>query len=78
MLFRSMSNSILSILNSLKGVGDTPSSLVNWYFSRFCRGEIISPDEEISRIKAVTREQIIEAANSFKLDTVYVMTGEGE
>ena len=73
-----MSNSILSILNLLKGVGDTPSSLVNWYFSRFCRGEIISPDEEISRIKAVTREQIIEAANSFKLDTVYVMTGEEE
>lgn len=73
-----MNNSILSILNSLKGVGDTPSSLVNWYFSRFCRGEIISPDEEISRIKAVTREQIIEAANSFKLDTVYVMRGEEE
>ncbi len=73
-----MSNSVLSILNSFKGVSDTPASLINWYFSRFCRGEIINPDEEINRVKAVTREQIIEAAKSFKLDTVYVMTGEEE
>lgn len=73
-----MNNSVLSIINSLKGVNDTPTSLVNWYFSRYCRGEIISPDEEINRIKAVTREQIIEVAKSFKLDTIYVMTGEEE
>jgi predicted Zn-dependent peptidase len=71
-------SSVLSILNSLKGIGDTPSSLASWYFSRMCRGEIITPEEEIKRIRLVTRDEIIEAAKSFKLDTVYVMTGEEE
>lgn len=68
-------NAVLSMLNSIKGIGDTPSSYISWYFNGLCRGEIITPEEEAERIKNVTREQIIECANSFKEDTVYIMTG---
>ncbi len=70
-----INNAVLSILNSIKSTGDTPSSLIGWYFKTLCRGEIINPDEEAERIKAVTREQIIECAKSFTADTVYIMTG---
>lgn len=73
-----LNNSVLSIINSLNGVSDTPSSLINWYFSRYCQGEIIEPEEEIKRIKVVSKEQVIDAAKTFKLDTVYIVTGEGE
>lgn len=71
-----VNNSILSIINSLKGVGDTPASYINWYYGCFVNGEILSPAESVERYKAVTREQIIAAAESLKLDTVYVMKGE--
>lgn len=71
-----INNSILSIINSLKGVGDTPSSYINWYYGCFINNEVLSPSESIERYKAVTKEQIIAAAESLKLDTIYVMKGE--
>lgn len=71
-----MKNSVLSILNSLKSVGDTTSSYIGWYFSCYAIGEVTQPEEEAKRTSAVTKERIIEAAKSFELDTVYVMRGE--
>lgn len=64
----------LANINSLRGVADNPGSIIDWYFSRGFYGRICSPEEEIERLNAVTREDIIEAANSFALDTVYVLT----
>ncbi|MEG0615399.1 MAG: insulinase family protein [Oscillospiraceae bacterium] len=69
-----MKNSALSIINSYKSVNDSPYSLASWYFSQIFVGEIMSPDQEIERIKKVTREQIITAAKSLKLDTLYILT----
>ncbi len=63
----------LYITNSLRSVTDSPSSLIGWYFSGYCFDNNISPDEEINNIMNITREQVIEAAKSFTLDTVYVM-----
>lgn len=71
-----MENSLLSIENSLKGVGDTTGSYINWYYGCLVYGEVISPSETVNRYRAVTKEQIIEAAKSLALDTVYVMKGE--
>lgn len=69
-------NSVLSIVNMLKGVGDTASSYIEWYFSCYAADETLTPEQEAERIAAVTKERIIEAAKSFELDTVYVMRGE--
>lgn len=71
-----MSNSLLSIENSLKGIGDTPGSYITWYYGCFVQGEVIDPAEEVEKYRAVTKERIIQAAKSIKLDTVYVMKGE--
>ncbi len=71
-----MNNAILSIVNSLKGVGDTPISYIVWYLNCYSKGKVSTPEEDAKNISAVTRERIIEAAKSFKLDTVYVMRGE--
>lgn len=73
-----MENAVLSLVNAIKSIGDTPSSYINWYFKTMCRGKIIDTDEEIKQIKLVCREQVIECAKSFVPDTVYVMTGSEE
>ena len=66
-------NTLMSIQNSLSAIGDVPSSYTGWYFGRFCEGDCRTPDEVFSDYKAVTRERIMNAAASMKLDTVYVM-----
>lgn len=64
---------MLSIENALAAVGDTPSSYSLWYFERFCEGSIITPEQQLEAFKSVTKERIIEAAKSLKLDSVYLM-----
>lgn len=63
----------LYMINSVRSVNDSPNQIINWYFSGYISGGMISPEEYISRINAVTREEVTEAAKSFELDTVYVM-----
>lgn len=67
-------NSVLSLENALIAVGDIPSSYISWYFNRFCEGDSMTPQEICNKYKAVTKERIINAAASLKLDTVYLMT----
>ena len=35
-------------------------------------------DERIKEINSVTKEEVIELAKKFKLNTIYLLTGEGE
>lgn len=71
-----LENARRAILNSLKGVNDSFNALANWYFGRICDNNIYTPEEQIERINKITREDITAAANSLKLDTVYVLTGK--
>ena len=64
---------LLATENGLNQVGDTASSWSGWYFERFCEGRNIRPAEMMADFRSVTRERIIEAAKSMKLDTVYTM-----
>ena len=66
----------LSLINSLRSVNDGVSSVSNWYFSRIMDNDIITPEEMVNRINAVTKEEIIKAADSMKADTVYVLTSD--
>ena len=62
---------------ALKGIGDSPRSAADWYFDRCLTDEpLLSPEEYISRIQAVTKEQICALAKCLTLDTVYVLTGK--
>ena len=70
-------NSLLSLINNHKAVNDSPYALANWYLRQAYNGTTFTPEQEIDRIKSVTRDDIITAAKSFKLDTVYVLTKKG-
>lgn len=71
-----LENARTTVLNNLKSVNDGAQTIANWYFQRIYEKNIYSPEEYAERLKKVTREEIIAAANTLKLDTVYVLTGK--
>jgi len=70
-----ISFAMLSIQNDLKTLNDKLSGIESWYLIRIYKCDIVTPEEMIARYKTVTRERIIKAAESVKLDTVYILTG---
>lgn len=66
----------LAVINSLRSVNDSAAGLVNWYSGQIFRNTSFSPEDEIEMLEKVTKEDIVEAAKSFKLDTVYVLKGK--
>ena len=68
---RSLNTAYLSVTDSL-------SQLQGWYINRMLIDNFSTPEQEAEKINAVTKEQIIEAAQKLTLDTVYVLTGTDE
>ncbi len=58
-------------------INDSPFDLADWYASQMLDREMISPEEYIDEINEVSRGRIIEAANTFTEDTVYLLSGNG-
>jgi predicted Zn-dependent peptidase len=68
-----LESALLSLDNALTQVGDTPNSYSSWYFERFCDGNIVTPEQQFTEYKNVTKARIVQAANSLSLDSVYLM-----
>lgn len=66
-------NAVLSISGDFKSNYDSIRDIGSWYFVQKLRKLDMTPEDAIKVLNAVTREQIIESAKSFKLDTVYLM-----
>lgn len=73
-----INNSLLSLINSARSINDSSASIAAWYLKQDIMGTDYSPEDEIEMLKAVSREDIIKAANSLTLDTVYVLTKKGD
>ncbi len=61
------------IISELRGIGDTPYSCISCIHQRITSVKKRSIEERIACYQAITREDIIEAARSFALDTVYIL-----
>jgi len=68
----------MSICNSYRSISDSLGSLEAWYLSQTFTNQIKRPEEAAAMISAVTREEIINAANHITLDTIYRLVGNGE
>ena len=68
-----MDNAMLAIENSFRQVGDSIYSWSAWYFSRFCEGNSLAPEEVLEKYRSVTKERIIAAAGSLRPDSTYLM-----
>lgn len=72
------SSSIKSICDGRLSVNDVPESLCAWYAAQMMRENLISPEEQVEKFKAVDKAQVIRAAKTIMLDTVYMLKGNGE
>jgi predicted Zn-dependent peptidase len=64
-----------SVANALRTLYDDPAALISWYFKRLLIGSTESPEAYGARIEAVTLEDMVKAAKSLTLDTIYFLNG---
>lgn len=70
-----LQNAKTAVCGSLRSYNDTASGLATWWLTQLCVWDRdFSPEDAIEKYKSITREEIIEAAKSYKLDTVYIMS----
>ncbi len=68
-------SALLSLVNSYRELSDSARGLETWYLGRKLLGINNDPDDVVKSLEAVTREEIIAAANKASLDTIYFLNG---
>ena len=63
----------LAIVNSFRSIVDTVTGIASWYSTQLMDASVDTPEQAAEKINAVTKDEIIEAANKLQLDTVYVL-----
>lgn len=64
--------------NNLQTYNDSYNMMGVWYLLCIYNDDIKSPEDAVRESDAVTREEIVEAARSVKLDTIYVLTSPND
>ena len=63
----------LAVVNSLKSANDSVGGIESWYSDKIIEGNMKTVDEVAQLYMAVTKEEIINAAQKLSLDTIYVL-----
>lgn len=63
----------LAITSSFRSIVDTVTGISSWYSTQLMDASVDTPEEAAAKINAVTKEEIVAAANRLLLDTVYVL-----
>jgi predicted Zn-dependent peptidase len=69
-------NAKRQIINSARTIKDSPSAMISWYFTKNFADELESPEERIVKIQSVTKSDLVNAANTLELDSIYLLTKE--
>ena len=64
-----------AILSSLRSTHDSPGSIEGYYATAALSGMGMTPRQYMAAIEAVTKEQVVAAANSLQLHTTYFLKG---
>jgi len=64
-----------ALLSSLRATHDSPGSIEGYYATAALSGMGMTPEEYMAAVRAVTREQVVAAANSLSLHTTYFLKG---
>ena len=64
-----------AILSSLRAVHDSPSGIEGYYATAALSGMGLTPAEYMAAVEAVTKAQVVAAANSLRLHTTYFLKG---
>lgn len=68
-------NARLSLINSYRELSDSARALETWYLGRKLSGAAGDPDDVVTAISNITREEIIAVSGKVSLDTVYFLNG---
>ena len=68
----------LSFCDALRSVKDSADQLISWMLSYTTASSFVTPEQMIEMINAVSKEEIIVAANMISEDTVYILEAEKE
>ena len=71
-----LANTKLFLINYIKSVNDSPSSLASWYLTRTLRGVGGTPYDDCEAIAKIDAEALRRIANNVTLDTVYHLAGK--
>ena len=72
------SSSIKSLTDSILGNSDTPEEITAWYASQILRNELKAPETYAKEIANVDRAEVVRAANTIMLDTIFMLKSSGE
>ena len=72
------SSSIKSITDSIISNNDTPESICAWYSTQLLRDTLKTPEEYVEEIRVIERNQVVDAAKTIRLDTVFMLKSNGE
>ncbi|WP_077534274.1 EF-P 5-aminopentanol modification-associated protein YfmF [Massiliimalia massiliensis] len=66
----------LSMINSYRSVNDSNASIESYYLGQILCGTANTPEEEAKKICAVTKEDVVWAANQLRYEICYLLTGK--
>ena len=72
------SSSIKSLIDSILGNSDTPEEITAWYASQILRNELKAPETYAKEIGSVDRAEVVRAAKTIMLDTIFMLKSSGE
>lgn len=72
------SSSIKSLTDSILGDSDTPEEITAWYASQILRNELKAPETYAKEIGNVDRAEVVRAAKTIMLDTIFMLKSSGE
>ncbi|MBE6798239.1 MAG: insulinase family protein [Ruminococcaceae bacterium] len=73
-----INSSKLSLSDAFRSLAADQGSLASWYDARALSDNNLSPEDVVNAVEAVNYEDIIAAANTYSLDTVYILSPDEE
>ena len=64
-----------TLLSSLRSIHDSPGAIEGYYATAALSGMAMDPETYMEKIRCVTAEDVVDAANTVKLHTQYVLKG---
>ena len=65
-----------ALTHALRGLGDNPGALADWFLPRILAGVFSTPDEIIKELSLLTKEDVVGVSENITLDTVYTLKGK--
>ncbi len=66
------------IISTIDFIPDEQDTQISYYFGQELMGKIVTPDEYKEKVKAITKEQVVEIANQVMLHTIYFLRNEAK